>query len=105
MKRTLWIGIFGAFLMATQAHAVSMSEFELYGKAPKGSDVAALWKGEVMAESEADNGRFQLDVPMGSYMPYHKGDKLQIAIDDKPTGQTVTIGGAGTSRQMALKTK
>jgi len=102
MKRMQWIGILGIFLLAPQAHADSITTFVLYGKAPPNIDVEVLWKGEVMAESDVENGRFELDVPMGKDLPYHKGDKLEIGINSKPTGHMVVLGKGGSSRKISL---
>jgi len=105
MKRIQWIGMFGIFLLASQAHASAITTFSLYGKAPNGTDVEALWKGEVMAESDAENGRFNLGVPMGKELPYHKGDKLELRINDKPSGHMVSLGRGGSSREISLWNK
>ncbi len=102
MKSMQWIAIIGGFLLLGQAHAVSMAIFSIYGQAPDGTIIEALWQDEVMAESEAKHGRFELEIPMGKELPYHKGDKLRIAINDQLTLQTIILGNAGASRKIVL---
>jgi len=88
--------------MGQAAHALSMSIFSLYGQASDGTSIEALWQDEVMAESEAEHGRFKLEIPMGRELPYHKGDKLQIAVNNQLPRQTIILGNAGTSRKIVL---
>lgn len=107
MKYLQWIALFGGMLLAAPAYATAApdtSTFELYGNAFEGSDITAIWKGKVVSVSEVNNGRFRLVLPMGMYMPYHSGDKIEIDVNNKRL-RMVTIGKAGTSRQIVLYKK
>jgi hypothetical protein len=107
MRDLQWMAVIGGILLAAPAYATSApkaSAFELYGNALKGTDITALWKGEVVSEVEADNDGFRLDVPIGIYMPYHPGDKIEIDVDNELL-RMVTIGSAGTARRLVLYKK
>lgn len=105
MKHLYVAGLGALLMLASQAQAAPITMLPLIGKAPKGTDVSAMWKGETMADGVADKtNRFELDVPMGADMPYHAGDKLQIAINGKPTSQMIVLGRGTKPEHIVLST-
>jgi len=103
MNRIHLLILGAAMLLALQAQAAPIFMLPLVGKAPKGTDVSALWKGETMADGVADSTRhFELDLPMGADMPYHAGDRLEIDINGKPSGQTIVLGSGNKPQHIVL---
>jgi hypothetical protein len=103
MKYSYLACLGAALLLATQAQAAPITMLPLVGEAPKGTDVTALWKGETMADGVADKSRhFELDVPMGADMPYHTGDRLEIDINGKPSGQKIMLSSGSNPQHIVL---